>query len=156
MTRLDRPDSIHTSCRSESSNNSLVVLDKDPTSSQTNWPIQNKLDHHWQRVLLKHPPDTKWDKILANYIIILLCSVYWEFWELKISKNVSILSFQPTPLVAAASATWRLTPMSRKLPHRILIGAPVQRGRVRLTKPRGFRDGQYWVWLVDFQICNLS
>ena len=48
-------DLIHTSCRSESSNKSLVVLDKDPISSQTSWPIQNKLGHCWHPVSFLHP-----------------------------------------------------------------------------------------------------
>ena len=41
--------------RSESSNKSLVVLDKDPISSQTSWPIQNKLGHCWHPVSFLHP-----------------------------------------------------------------------------------------------------
>ena len=37
---------IHTSCRIESSNKSLVVLDKEWSSSGVTRRIQNKLDHH--------------------------------------------------------------------------------------------------------------
>ena len=48
VTWLGRPDSIHTSCRSESSNKSLVVLDKDsipPSSVRQN---EQRHDHQWQ------------------------------------------------------------------------------------------------------------
>ena len=81
------PDSIHTSCRSESSNKSLVVLDKDPSSSQTNWPIENNLDHHWHWLLLIHPPGIKGENIAAQDTIILLSAGQWVLWVAKTKGN---------------------------------------------------------------------
>ena len=55
-----------------------------------------------------------------------------------------------------ASATWRLTVLSRMPSPCFLIGAPFQHGRMRLTEPRGFRGLQYWVWLFHFFIAFRS
>ena len=49
-----------------------------------------------------------------------------------------------------ASATWRLTLLNRMLSPCFLIGSPLQHGRMRLTKPRGFRALQYRVWIFVF------
>ena len=46
--------SIYYACRSESSNKSLVVLDKDPSCSKTTWRFLAKLDHHWHQLSLIH------------------------------------------------------------------------------------------------------
>ena len=54
-------------------------------------------------------------------------------------QNVQIFSFHPRSAGGVASATWRLTVLSRMLSPRFLIGAPLQLGAMRLTKPRGFR-----------------
>ena len=65
-------------------------------------------------------------------------------------QNVQILSFYPKSPRGVASATWRLTVLSRMPSPCFLIGAPLQHGRMRLTEPRGFRGLQYWVWLFHF------
>ena len=62
-------------------------------------------------------------------------------------QSVQILSFRPTSPGGVASATWRLTVLSRMLSPCFLIGAPLHYGRMRLTEPRGFRGLRYWVWL---------
>ena len=65
-------------------------------------------------------------------------------------QNVKHMSLYPIIPGGVASATWRLTVLSRMLSLSFLIGAPLQHGRMRLTEPRGFRGLQNWVWLVYF------
>ena len=65
-------------------------------------------------------------------------------------QKVQLLSFHPISPGTVASATWRLTVLSRMLSPCFLIGAPLQHGRVRLTEPRGFRAWRHWVWLFHF------
>ena len=66
----------------------------------------------------------------------------WLVETLKacMTQNVSILSFHPISLGAMASATWRPTLLPRMPSPSLLSGAPLQHGRTRLTKPRGFRE----------------
>ena len=65
-------------------------------------------------------------------------------------QNVQIFSFHPRSAGGVASATWRLTVLSRILSPCSLIGAPLQLGTMRLTQPRGFRALRHWVWLSRF------
>ena len=66
----------------------------------------------------------------------------WLVETLKacMTQNVIILSFHPISLGAMASATWRPTLLPRMPSPSLLSGAPLQHGRTRLTKPRGFRE----------------
>ena len=68
-------------------------------------------------------------------------------------QNVQILNFHPISPGTVASATWRLTVLSRMLSPCFLTGAPLQHGRMRLTQPRGFRALRHWVW--HFHIVSL-
>ena len=72
-------------------------------------------------------------------------------------RNVQILSFHPRSPGEVASATWRLTLLSRMLSPRFPIGAPLRHSGVRLTQPRRFRDWQFRVWLfhcVSMVLCG--
>ena len=60
------------------------------------------------------------------------------------------MSFHPISCGVVASATWRLAVLSRMLAPHFLIGAPLEHGRMRLTRPRGFRALRHWVWLFHF------
>ena len=51
-------------------------------TSQTSWLTQNKLDRHWQRVLLIHPTGIKWEQILAKHTFITLCTGWWNLCKL--------------------------------------------------------------------------
>ena len=65
-------------------------------------------------------------------------------------QNVQDLSFHPISPGTVASATWRLSALSRMLSSCFLTGAPLQHGRMRLTQPRGFRALRHRVWLFHF------
>ena len=93
-----------------------------------------------------HQMSGRWGKARNHH------AVHWPVEPLQAynRQNVPILSFHPKSPCGVASATWRLTVLSRMPSPCFLIGAPLQYGRMCLTEPRGFRGLQNWVWLFHF------
>ena len=75
--------SIFYACRSESSNKSLVVLDKDPSCSKTTWRFLAKLDHHWHQLSLIHQAVSVRVQNLKNNTSGLLRSLSNNFFSPK-------------------------------------------------------------------------
>ena len=144
MSDPSKPDSIHTSCRSESSNKSLVVLDKDPSSSQNNWPIENNLDHHWHCLLLIHPPGIKGQNIAAQDTIILLSAGQSILCDATTNRNCKSWLF-----IQHHGMRWQMPPGGRPCQARNSCWA--QYTVLQL-------EAAWWDWpsRVDLETCSIG
>ena len=163
------PDSIHTSCRRESSNKSLVVLDKDPISPPTSWPIQNKLDHHWHPVSFIHPTMPIRIQNWNSNISVLLWPLSKNILSLRICWGQEMDNFEACPgdcyerhptaagcnfsTWASNRDLWQWILKSRFLSFVIL---KVSRGKVEILSKEIIRircfqiNKENWWWWIHF------